>query len=97
VIQRRKRLALGTLDAVKLQHDPKRGRPVSHVLLGLRRALQQPGELAPGKFRSVFLVRCFSTRIRTSASVVSSLTSGMMIGRGNGRDQFGACRGQTSR
>jgi hypothetical protein len=25
------------------------------------------------------------------------MTSGMMIGRGNGRDQFGAGRGQTSR
>ena len=32
--------------------------------------------------------RCFSIRARTSLSVVSSMTSGMMIGRGNGRDQF---------
>jgi hypothetical protein len=30
--------------------------------------------------------KCFSTRVRTLASVVSSITSGMMIGRGRGRD-----------
>jgi hypothetical protein len=36
-------------------------------------------------------------RLQTSASVVSSMTSVMMIGRGDGRDLFGAGRGQTSR
>src|SRR5215468_9849750 len=33
--------------------------------------------------------RCFSMSARTSASVSSSMTSGMMIGRGNGCAQFG--------
>jgi hypothetical protein len=37
--------------------------------------------------------RCFSTSTRTSASVVTFITSEMMIGRGNGRDQFGAGTG----
>ena len=36
------------------------------------------------------LRQCFSTKIRTSASVTSSIRPGIMIGRGNGRDQFGA-------
>ena len=43
-------------------------------------------------FARYSLGRCFSTITRTSASVASSMTSGMMIGRGNGRDQFGAGR-----
>jgi hypothetical protein len=69
-----------TLDAFELQHDPQRGRDLSHILLAFSGAFEQAGK-----------------GIRRSPSVASSVTSGMMIGRGNGRDQFGAGRGQTSR
>jgi hypothetical protein len=51
-----------------------------------------PASCRQVNFDRYSLGRCFSTKIRTSASVESSMTSGMMIGRGNGRDQFGAGR-----
>ena len=54
--------------------------------------LSRPANWRQVNFARYSLGRCFSTRIRTSASVASSMTSGMMIGRGNGRDQFGAGR-----
>ena len=37
--------------------------------------------------------RCFSTSARTSPSVAISITFGMTIGRGKGRDQFGQATG----
>jgi hypothetical protein len=88
--------ALLTLDAFELQHDPQRGRNLGHVLPAFGNAPQQAGELPPGELRAVLGRQVFSTRIRTSESVVSSMMSGTMIGRGNGRDQFGTGNGAGS-
>ena len=66
--------------AVFLDQDPD---------VGERHELYQAGDHDRAWHR-LCLRQCFSTKIRTSASVTSSIRPGIMIGRGNGRDQFGA-------
>jgi hypothetical protein len=63
----------------------QRSRDLGHVLLAFSGALKQSGELAD-KLRAV-LSRQMLTSARTSASVTSVNTSGMVSGRGKGRDQ----------
>jgi hypothetical protein len=53
------------------------GRDLGDVLLAFSRTLEQPGQMAPGEFRAVFLRQAFLDRDPD-------------IGEGNGRDQFGA-------
>jgi hypothetical protein len=48
-----------TLDAFELQHDPQRGRDLSHILLAFSGAFEQAGKLAPGELRAVFLGQVF--------------------------------------
>ena len=45
--------------ALELQHNPQRGRDLSHVLLAFSGAFEQAGKLAPGELRSVFLGQVF--------------------------------------
>ena len=61
---------------------------IGDVLLASAARLSSPARWRQVNFERYSAGRCFSTSILTSASVVSSMTSAMMIGRGNGRDQF---------
>jgi hypothetical protein len=72
---------------LELQYDPGSVRHHCDVLLAFGSAPEQPGWLAPAERYS--LGRCSSTRIRTSASVESSMSSGMMIGRGKAATCWG--------
>ena len=85
--------ALPACDAIELQHDPQRDRDLSHILLAFSGAFEQAANRREVNFARYRLGRCFSTRIRTSASVASSMTPGTVTGRGNGCDQSGAGNG----
>jgi len=76
-------------DAFHLKHDPQRGRDLGHILLSFGGALEQPASWRQVNLERYSAGKCFSTSARTSASVSSVSTSGMIRGRGKGRDQSG--------
>ena len=73
--------ALPARDALELQHDLQCGRHLGHVLLPFSGALEQPARWRQENLKRCLGGRCFLMSARTSA-VVSSITSGMMIGHG---------------
>jgi hypothetical protein len=76
-------VVLSTLHAFQLQHDPQRGRG----------GPQQAGKLAPGELGTVLGRQVPSDQRPHVGERRQSMTSGMMIGRGSGRDQLGAGSG----
>ena len=68
---------------------------IGDVLLASAARLSNPARWRQVNFERYSAGR-FSTSIPTSASVVSSMTSAMMIRRGNGRDQFALGRERSS-
>jgi len=79
-----------TFDAFERQHQAKRHADLQQVFLTLRRFGKLARDMPPRSSVAVWRAgRCFSTKSRTSARVVSFIAVGMVRGRGKRRGQFG--------
>jgi hypothetical protein len=77
------------IDAFQGQHQPQRHADFQQVFLAVGRLCNLSRDVPPSRLAAVLLGQVLVDQSRTSASVESFMTVGMVSGRGNGRDQSG--------